>query len=157
MMIWVPTDSRYVKKGITRWIKNWKWNGWCNARVATVANTTLWRTLDEAVQRHVTAAVLDDTIQVQAAAWNQRLTDSARKTQNYDKGLERFVHKFDPEEEMEAVIAVANLVHQDHGLAVYATQRKRRCLLLGTIFGHTDEDALWYTLMWWACLQPRKK
>jgi hypothetical protein len=29
--------------------------------------------------------------------------------------------------------------------------------LLGTIYGHTDEEALWYALMWWASLQPRKK
>jgi hypothetical protein len=45
----------------------------------------------------------------------------------------------------------------NHGLAVHVTQEKRRCLLLGTIYGHTDEEALWHALMWWACLQPGNK
>jgi hypothetical protein len=47
---------------------------------------------------------------------------------------------------------IAKGVHQDHGLAVYSTQQKRLCLLLGTIYGHTDEEALWCTFMWWAKL-----
>jgi hypothetical protein len=58
---------------------------------------------------------------------------------------------------MEVTIAMAKGVHQDRGLAVYTTQQKRRCLLLGTIYGHTDEEALWCTLMSWPCLQPRRK
>jgi hypothetical protein len=90
-------------------------------------------------------AVLDASLGIQAAAWNQRIGDSGRKTQNYDKGLERFVRKFDPDQEMEATIAIAKQIHRDHGLAVYFTQQRRRCLLLGTIYGHTDEEALWYT------------
>jgi hypothetical protein len=92
-----------------------------------------------------------------AVAWNQRIADSGRKTQNYDKGLDRFVRKFDPDQELEATIAIAKAVHQDDGLAVYTRQQKRRCLLLGTIYGRTDEEALWCTLIWWANLQPRKK
>jgi hypothetical protein len=106
-------------------------------------------------ERH--RAILDSTCAVQEAAWNQRIADAGRKTQNYDKGLERFVRKYDPDQEMETVIALAKGVHRDHGLAIYATQEKRRCFVLGTIHGHTDEEALWYALMWWAFLQPRKK
>jgi hypothetical protein len=106
-------------------------------------------------ERH--QAVLDESLAMQAEAWNQRLADAARKTQDYDKGLERFVRKFDPDQEMEATIAIAKGVHQDHRPAVRTTQQKRRCLLLGTIYGHTDEEALWYALMEWACLQLRKK
>jgi hypothetical protein len=90
-------------------------------------------------------------------AWNQRVADAGRRTQKYDKGVDRFVRKFDPEQEMVATISIAKGVHQDHGLAVYATQQKRRCLLLGTIYGRTDEDALWCALMWWDSLQLRKK
>ena len=36
--ITVYTDSTYVKKGITEWIKNWKKNGWKNANKKPVKN-----------------------------------------------------------------------------------------------------------------------
>jgi hypothetical protein len=109
----------------------------------------------EIPERHI--AGLDESLAVQAIAWNQRIADAGRKTQNYDKGLDRFVPKFDPNQELEATVAIAKVVHHDHGMEVYSTQQKRRCLLLGMIYGHTDEEALWCALMWWANLEPRKK
>jgi ribonuclease HI len=48
----VTTDSQYVKNGITRWIYNWKRNGWKTAARKPVKNSDLWRALDEAVARH---------------------------------------------------------------------------------------------------------
>lgn len=46
------TDSRYVKDGITRWIHNWKRNGWRTAAKKPVKNEELWRALDAALARH---------------------------------------------------------------------------------------------------------
>ena len=40
------TDSKYVKFGITEWIKNWKKNGWKTATGQPVKNKYLWTELD---------------------------------------------------------------------------------------------------------------
>ncbi len=46
------TDSTYVKDGITKWIDNWKNNGWRTAARKPVKNADLWQALDAAVSRH---------------------------------------------------------------------------------------------------------
>ena len=46
------TDSTYVRDGITKWIHNWKKNGWRTSAKKPVKNEDLWRRLDEAIQRH---------------------------------------------------------------------------------------------------------
>jgi len=46
------TDSTYVKDGITKWIYNWKKNGWRTANKKPVKNAELWQELDEALSRH---------------------------------------------------------------------------------------------------------
>jgi len=46
------TDSIYVKDGITKWIENWKQNGWRTAARKPVKNADLWQALDDAVSRH---------------------------------------------------------------------------------------------------------
>ncbi len=46
------TDSQYVKDGITKWIANWKANGWRTAAKKPVKNDDLWRRLDVATQKH---------------------------------------------------------------------------------------------------------
>jgi ribonuclease HI len=43
----IYTDSQYVQKGITEWIKNWKKNGWKNSTGKPVKNIELWKQLDE--------------------------------------------------------------------------------------------------------------
>ncbi len=48
----LTTDSQYVQKGITQWIKNWKRNGWKNAAGEPVKNADLWWELDRLSQRH---------------------------------------------------------------------------------------------------------
>ena len=40
------TDSNYVKSGITKWIHNWKKNGWKTANKQPVKNKELWTELD---------------------------------------------------------------------------------------------------------------
>ena len=46
------TDSVYVKDGITKWLSNWKSNGWRTAAKKPVANQDLWEQLDQAVSHH---------------------------------------------------------------------------------------------------------
>ena len=46
------TDSTYVKDGITKWIDNWKNNGWRTAAKKPVKNADLWKDLDLAVKQH---------------------------------------------------------------------------------------------------------
>jgi len=52
----VATDSQYVKKGITEWLKIWKLNGWRKANTVkgsrAVLNQDLWQQLDEILGRH---------------------------------------------------------------------------------------------------------
>ena len=48
----VYTDSEYLRKGITEWLKNWKLRGWKTAARKPVKNEDLWRRLDELAVRH---------------------------------------------------------------------------------------------------------
>jgi len=48
----VYTDSQYVQKGITEWIKGWKARGWRTAAKEPVKNVDLWKLLDEEVKPH---------------------------------------------------------------------------------------------------------
>lgn len=45
------TDSTYVKDGITKWITNWKANGWRTAAKQPVKNQDLWQALDGQVSQ----------------------------------------------------------------------------------------------------------
>jgi ribonuclease HI len=46
------TDSRYVMDGATKWLKNWKANGWKTADKKPVKNEDLWRALESAMTGH---------------------------------------------------------------------------------------------------------
>lgn len=48
----LTTDSTYVKDGITRWLANWKKNGWKTAAKKAVKNQDLWQELDHQTSRH---------------------------------------------------------------------------------------------------------
>ena len=48
----LTTDSTYVKDGITKWIKNWKANGWRTAAKKLVKNQDLWQMLDAQCSHH---------------------------------------------------------------------------------------------------------
>jgi ribonuclease HI len=43
------TDSTYVMKGMTEWIRGWKAKGWRTASKEPVKNVDLWKLLDELV------------------------------------------------------------------------------------------------------------
>ena len=48
----IYTDSRYVKDGITEWIKKWKLNNWKSSNKKPVKNKDLWVKLDHCCQKH---------------------------------------------------------------------------------------------------------
>jgi ribonuclease HI len=48
----ITTDSKYVKDGITKWIHNWKKNGWKNSMRKPVKNADLWCELDRLQSEH---------------------------------------------------------------------------------------------------------
>ena len=41
------TDSKYVIEGYTKWIKNWKKNGWKTSTGKSVQNLDLWQKIDQ--------------------------------------------------------------------------------------------------------------
>jgi ribonuclease HI len=48
----VHTDSQYVQKGISEWLKAWKARGWKTADRKPVSNIDLWQRLDELAAQH---------------------------------------------------------------------------------------------------------
>lgn len=48
----VHTDSQYVQKGVTEWLRNWKQRGWKTADRKPVKNEDLWRALDALLASH---------------------------------------------------------------------------------------------------------
>ena len=48
----IHTDSRYLMDGVTKWMKNWKANGWKTADKKPVKNNDLWLALEEAMAPH---------------------------------------------------------------------------------------------------------
>ena len=50
--ITIYTDSKYVKDGVTEWIKKWKLNNWKSASKKPVKNKDLWVKLDSTCEKH---------------------------------------------------------------------------------------------------------
>ena len=50
--ITLTTDSKYVKDGISSWIKKWKLNGWKTSDRKPVKNQDLWMELDKLNEKH---------------------------------------------------------------------------------------------------------
>ncbi len=48
----IYTDSKYVKNGITDWIKKWKTNNWKSSNKKPVKNKDLWVKLDNCCSKH---------------------------------------------------------------------------------------------------------
>jgi len=46
------TDSEYLRRGISEWLKDWKRRGWKTADRKPLKNEDLWRCLDDLVSRH---------------------------------------------------------------------------------------------------------
>ncbi|MCB2426399.1 ribonuclease HI [Methylophaga pinxianii] len=48
----ITTDSQYVMKGMTEWLKGWKAKNWRTAARQPVKNADLWQRMDAAAQPH---------------------------------------------------------------------------------------------------------
>ena len=48
----IYTDSRYVKDGITEWIKKWKLNNWKSSNKKPIKNKDLWVKLENSCKKH---------------------------------------------------------------------------------------------------------
>ncbi len=48
----IHTDSRYVMDGVTKYMANWKRNGWRTAEKKPVKNIDLWEQLDAELKSH---------------------------------------------------------------------------------------------------------
>ena len=48
----IITDSKYVKNGITEWIKKWEKNGWKSSNRKPVKNKDLWIKLNDLCQKN---------------------------------------------------------------------------------------------------------
>jgi ribonuclease HI len=48
----IHTDSQYLRRGITEWIRAWKANGWRTSDRKPVKNVDLWQQLDDAMRSH---------------------------------------------------------------------------------------------------------
>lgn len=46
------TDSEYVHKGITQWVRGWKANGWKGSKKNSIKNVELWERLDSLVEHN---------------------------------------------------------------------------------------------------------
>jgi ribonuclease HI len=52
MQVRLVTDSSYLRKGITEWLRSWKARGWKTADKKPVKNVDLWQRLEAATHRH---------------------------------------------------------------------------------------------------------
>ncbi len=50
--ITLHTDSQYVMKGVTEWMRGWKARGWLTADRKPVKNVDQWQALDALLQPH---------------------------------------------------------------------------------------------------------
>ena len=48
----IYTDSKYLKEGITIWIKKWKINKWKTSNKKDVKNSDLWKLLESIIEDH---------------------------------------------------------------------------------------------------------
>ncbi len=48
----IYTDSSYVQKGMSEWLKGWKAKNWRTANKKPVKNDDLWKLLDELANQH---------------------------------------------------------------------------------------------------------
>jgi ribonuclease HI len=51
-LVEVYTDSQYVQKGISEWLRDWKRRGWRTADRKPVKNRELWEELDRLAAEH---------------------------------------------------------------------------------------------------------
>jgi hypothetical protein len=90
-------------------------------------------------------------------AVHERILETAVRTQNYDRGLEKFVRKYENLEAMSATLAIQDGWQGDHGWAIFVKQGPKRASLLDTVDGLSMEEVFWTALACWAIFKPRSE
>jgi hypothetical protein len=88
-------------------------------------------------------------------AVHARLLETALRTQNYDRGLDKFVRKYENMEAMSATLAIQRGWQGEVGWAIFMKQGSKRCLLLDTVYGLSDDETIWAAMACWAAFKPR--
>ena len=83
MRVRLVTDSNYLRKGITEWLRGWKAKGWKTADKKPVKNVDLWQRLEAAAARHRivwdwTKGHAGDPLNERAPHWARAATPPAR-------------------------------------------------------------------------------
>jgi hypothetical protein len=89
-------------------------------------------------------------------AFVERVYEARLKVQNYDKGFEKFIRKFEKNEAMYSTVALLAGNRNDRGWAVFFKQGPCRGLLMDTVGGFTGNETLWTALAAWATFKPRR-
>jgi hypothetical protein len=92
----------------------------------------------------------------QIKAIHARLLETAARTQNYDRGLDKFVRKYKNLEAMSATVAIQRGWQGDVGWAIFMKQGSKRCLLPDTTYGLSDDETIWTALTCWAAFKPNE-
>jgi hypothetical protein len=87
-------------------------------------------------------------------AIHARLLETAARTQNYDRGLDKFVRKYKNLEALSATLAIQRGWQGEVGWAILMKQGSKRCLLLDTTYGLTDDETIWTAMTCWAAFKP---
>jgi hypothetical protein len=93
----------------------------------------------------------------EVVGFNLSMLEAGLKTQNYDKGTNKLIRKFGPDEGLSEAVAIHTGWQGDHGWAIAFSQGSRRCLLLDTADGLTPDEVLWSSPATWVKFQPRLK
>jgi hypothetical protein len=84
--------------------------------------------------------------------FNEALRESSEIVANVDKGFRQYIKYFRDELPVTAAVRVEKGHHGDCGWGVYFEQRRRRCVLAGTVVDRPEEEA-WEDTMWTACAE----
>jgi ribonuclease HI len=126
------TDSQYLKKGVTLWLKGWIANGW-KRKDGELQNADLWRRLSELIREHQIAW---DWVKGHAGhRWNERadeLATAAIKAQKGQKKMAPSAVPAVPQEPAEAdVFLRVSCAGKNAGWAALVRHRGAEALLSG--------------------------
>jgi len=87
------TDSKYVMDGATRWLSNWRANGWRTSHKKAVKNAELWQQLDQQCRGH---HIEWHWVKAHAGhEFNERVDEAARQQAVKQQSIENNIWKND--------------------------------------------------------------
>jgi hypothetical protein len=74
-----------------------------------------------------------------AQAVNVQIRGCAFRMQNADKGFDRDIRHFKPQQEMSATVSVEKGRHEEYVCAIFIQQGSRCCILCACLYNHPEE------------------